>query len=490
MRWQEFQQSAEEAQSQGQLADAERLFRSALEEGKQSNIQTELSQSAQALAYLLAKRSSFTDAESLLFETLNTLENLSPRDNLAMSGVLEAIGTVYLQRKEWYRAAVFLTRSAVLRKASDEPKSARMATLLTKLAAAEVKLGNLDAAEALLRRALKKKENIFGSEHPALIESLYELGSLLGRLQRYNDAEVLLLRALNLVGEPNVKHPLSLDLLKSLAEVYAEMGQPTAAEDLFRKAIAVYQKSNTNTGHEVAKLQARVDKLASATNPSGTNAGAKDQTSVKLDLLLQEFEFLDEQTERDAVRFREVIQDIAEMLEDDGKFVDALRFRRQELDITQTLFGYKHPESVRSLSTLVRTSILLEDLKEAGAYLQEILDIIDLCFGITPEDRLNTYLLLAELARKSKDFTHAENWIFHCVSLLEVSSEKAKHRVLKEVVELQKLIADMDDLSSHTRLTELHHNLAPHQPEKSSPQEKKEFDESLDRVMREHGINP
>jgi tetratricopeptide (TPR) repeat protein len=490
MRWQEFQQSAEEAQSQGQLSDAERLFRSALQEAKINDIQIELSQSAQSLAHLLAKRSAFTEAEGLLFETLNTLENLSPRDNLAMSGVLEAIGTVYLQRKEWYRAAVFLTRAAVLRKASDEAKSARMATLLTKLAAAEVRLGNLDAAETLLRRALKKKENIFGSEHPALIESLYELGALLGRLQRYDDAEVLLLRALNLVGEPNVKHPLSLELLKSLAEVYAEMGQPAASEDLFRRAIAAYQKSNTNTAYEIAKLQARIDKINSASNQSSTSSNTKSGIDTKLDLLLQEFEYLDEVAEKDNVRFREVIQEIAEMLEDSGKYVDALRFRKQEMDITHTLFGYKHPESVRSLSTLVHTNILMEDLKEAGANLQEIMDIQDLCFGITPEDRLNTYLLMAELARRSKDFTHAENWIFHCVSLLEVSSEKAKHRVLKEVVELQKMIANFDDMSSHTRLTELHHNLAPHQQEKATPEEKKEFDESLDRVMREHGINP
>jgi len=487
MGWQQFQQAAEEALAQGQFADAERLFRTFLKECRQD--ETAYAAHAQAtkgLAEMLSKRSAYTEAETVLFETLNTLECASPRDNLAVSIILESIGNVYLLRKEFYRSAIFLSRAAVLRKTTNEAKSASMANLISKLARAEVMLGNLPEAETLMRRALKKKETIFGSEHPVLSESLYDLGDLLRELNRYNDAEVLLLRALNLVGEPNTKNPLSIRILEALAETYTQMGQTSAATDLLNKAIALYSQDKSTSPHELLRLSTRVHQL---TDTAAKDKG-KDTTDDPLEVLLREFEYIEEHEAHNSLRFRELAQQIADMLEERGKYVDALHFRKQEMDLTERLFGYKHPESVRSLSSLVHGNLMIDDLKEAGAYLQEILDIQDYCFGITPEDRLNTYLLLAELARKSEDLSSAENWIVACVALLEVSSEKAKHRLLKEIQALEKLLAERGDSDCANRLNDLKVSLLPHGAELPEKRDGHIIDENMDKVMREHGIIP
>ncbi|HNB21479.1 MAG TPA: tetratricopeptide repeat protein [Candidatus Melainabacteria bacterium] len=486
MAWKQFQQAAEEALALGHLADAERLFRSFFEECKKDeSAHAARAQAAKGLSELLAKRSVYTEAESILFETLNALEGASPRDNLAISSILEALGNVYLLRKEFYRAAVFFSRAAVLRKAAGEVKSASMANLLSKLAKAEVMLGNLSEAETLMRRALKKKEAIFGSEHPTLAESLFDLGDLLKRMERINDSEVLLLRALNLVGEPSAKHPLSISILESLSEVYLQMGQTAAAVDLLNKALILFQQDKTKAPHEILKLTNRINQLKGEAPPDKT----KQNVDAQLDLLMREFEHIEEHDPRQSIRLRELSQQLADMLEERSKYVDALRFRKQEMDLTERLFGYKHPESVRSLSSMVRSNLLMDDLKEAGAYLQEILDIQDYCFGITPEDRLNTYLLLAELARKSGDLSSAENWVVACVPLLEVSTEKAKHRILKEIQAQEKQHTDRGEKDAARRMSELKVSLLPHGAEiekKTSHQ----IDENMDKVMREHGIIP
>jgi tetratricopeptide (TPR) repeat protein len=487
MSWQQFQQAAEEALAQGQTADAERLFRTFLEECKKDeNAHAAHASAAKGLAELLSKRSAFTEAEAILFGILNALECASPRDNLAVSTVLEALGSVYLERKEFYRAAIFLSRSAVLRKASSEAKSASMANLLWKLAKAEVMLGNLSVAETLMRRALKNKETIFGSEHPAHAESLFDLGDLLKKMERYNDAEVLLLRALNLVGEPNTKNPLSISILEGLAEVYAQMGQTSAAIDLLNKALSLFEHNKEKAPHEILKLTARINQLNGKTSADKSKSGHDDQ----LEVLMREFEYIEEFEPRKSIRFRELSLQIADMLEERSKYVDAIRFRKQEMDLTERLFGYKHPESVRSLSSMVRSNLMMDDLKEAGAYLQEILDIQDYCFGITPEDRLNTYLLLAELARKSNDFSSAENWIFVSVPLLEVSSEKAKHRLLKEIQAQEKLYTERAEKDSAKRLNELRLSLLPHGTDVAERKGNHVIDENMDKVMREHGIIP
>lgn len=487
MGWQQFQQAADEALAQGQFADAERLYRTFLKECRQDETAyTAHAHAAKGLADMLSRRSAFTEAETVLFETLNHLECASPRDNLAVSNILESIGSVYLLRKEFYRSAIFLSRAAVLRKSTSEAKSASMANLISKLARAEVMLGNLPEAETLMRKALKKKETIFGSEHPVLAESLFDLGDLLREMNRYNDAEVLLLRALNLVGEPSIKNPLSISILEALAEAYAQMGQTSAATDLLKKAVALYGQENSDSSHESMRLQARIDQL------SGSAAAdkAKSKADDRLEVLLREFEYLEEFDTHNSLRFRELSQQIADILEERSKYADALRFRKQEMDLTERLFGVKHPESVRSLSSLVHNNLMIDDLKEAGAYLQEILDIQDYCFGITPEDRLNTYLLLAELARKSSDLSSAENWIFACVSLLEVSSEKAKHRLLKEIQAQEKLHTERGETDSAKRLNDLKVSLLPHGTEFPEKKETHVIDENMDKVMREHGIIP
>lgn len=485
MSWQQFQQAAEEALAQGQLADAERLFRTFLEECKKDeSAHAAHANAAKGLAELLAKRSAFTEAEAILFGILNSLECASPRDNLAVSTILEALGTVYLLRKEFYRAAIFLSRAAVLRKATSEVKSASMANLLAKLAKAEVMLGNLPVAETLMRRALKKKETIFGSEHPTHAEALFDLGDLLKQMERYNDAEVLLLRALNLVGEPNTKNPLSISILETLAEVYAQMGQTPAAIDLLTKALALFEQDKEKAPHENLKLIARINQL------KGSASTAKNAQDDELEILIREFEYIEEFDPRSSIRFWELSQKIADLLEERSKYSDALRFRKQEMDLTERLFGYKHPESVRSLSSMVRSNLMMDDLKEAGAYLQEILDIQDLCFGITPEDRLNTHLLLAELARKSDDLSSAENWVFNSVNLLEVSSEKAKHRLVKEIQAQEKLHAERGETDCVKRLGELKTSLMPHGNDVAEKKGNHVIDENMDKVMREHGIIP
>lgn len=486
MSWQQFQQAAEEALAQGQTADAERLFRSFFEECKKDETaHAARAQAAKGLSELLAKRSAYTEAESILFETLNALECASPRDNLAISAILEALGSVYLLRKEFYRAATFFSRAAVLRKAAGEVKSASMANLLAKLAKAEVMLGNLPEAETLMRRALKKKEAIFGSEHPTLAESLFDLGDLLKRMERYNDAEVLLLRALNLVGEPSIKNPLSILILEALAEVYSQMGQTPAAVDLLNKALTLFEQDKSKAPHEVLKLTNRISQLKGA----AATDKAKQTGDEHLELLIREFEHIEEHDPRKSIRLRELSQQIADILEERCKYVDALRFRKQEMDLTERLFGYSHPESVRSLSSMVRNNLEVDDLKEAGAYLQEILDIQDYCFGITPEDRLNTYLLLAELARKSGDLPHAENWVVVSVPLLEVSTEKAKHRLLKEMQAQEKLYTERNDKDAAKRMSELKTSLLPHGAEIDKTNAHV-IDDNMDKVMREHGIIP
>jgi hypothetical protein len=249
--------------------------------------------------------------------------------------------------------------------------------------------------------------------------------------------------------------------------------------------LTLFEQNKSKAPHEVLKLTNRISQLKGA----AATDKAKQTDDEHLEMLIREFEHIEEHDPRKSIRLRELSQQIADILEERCKYVDALRFRKQEMDLTERLFGYSHPESVRSLSSMVRNNLEVDDLKEAGAYLQEILDIQDYCFGITPEDRLNTYLLLAELARKSGDLPHAENWVVVSVPLLEVSTEKAKHRLLKEMQAQEKLYTERNEKDAAKRMRELKTSLLPHGAEIDKTNAHV-IDDNMDKVMREHGIIP
>jgi serine/threonine protein kinase len=92
-------------------------------------------------------------------------------------------------------------------------------------------LGLYKKAEPQLRRALELRQQHLGNEHPDTLQSVNELGAMLGGASRWQEAEPLLRQGLS-AARPNlgVEHPTTLELLHNHAWVLANLGQVSEAE--------------------------------------------------------------------------------------------------------------------------------------------------------------------------------------------------------------------------------------------------------------------
>src|SRR4029077_19257987 len=110
------------------------------------------------------------------------------------------------------------------------------------LASSEFRLGWLDDAETLFRRALTVREGEVGATHHAKLASCNGLAAVLEAKRRFSEAEELFRRAL--VGRESLfgaRHPATLGSLSNLAALLEQTGRYQEAADCYERAIKGFE---------------------------------------------------------------------------------------------------------------------------------------------------------------------------------------------------------------------------------------------------------
>jgi tetratricopeptide (TPR) repeat protein len=140
--------------------------------------------------------------------------------------------------------------------ARDGASSPRLLPLLDRLAAAEFRDGDLAAALASRRRALKLAVAAFGTEAPATAEATAALALLQIERQRYLDAEGLLIVARRRLGDTT---PASIPVLSGLARIALARGDPARARPLAERAVALMTAQREPRSAEPLRVLGAVD---------------------------------------------------------------------------------------------------------------------------------------------------------------------------------------------------------------------------------------
>ncbi|MBI2927181.1 MAG: serine/threonine protein kinase [Verrucomicrobia bacterium] len=169
-------------------------------------------------------------------------------------------------------------------------------------------------AEAMHRRALSLRKKLFGSEHPAVAESLVSVAYSLFRQGNYTEAEALHREALamnrKLLGEENLAVAGSL---AGLGRALGAQGKVAEAETLIHEALAIYKKLLGDEHPEVASL----------------------------------------------------LDDLVRWLHQQGKLVEAESLERETLAMQRRLFGQEHPDI--AVSRILLSGILGDQGRLADA---------------------------------------------------------------------------------------------------------------------------
>jgi serine/threonine-protein kinase len=151
-----------------------------------------------------------------------------------------------------------LTARDLLRRGADRAERlgaqpATQAQMFDVVGMAYLRLGDHDAAERYLTRALALRRRVLGDEHQATAESMFHLAGLYGRRGRYARADSLYRDALavqqRLLGSD---HPHVARTLSGLGLLRQQRGDYVAGERLAREALAIRRANLGPTHPDVA----------------------------------------------------------------------------------------------------------------------------------------------------------------------------------------------------------------------------------------------
>ncbi len=104
--------------------------------------------------------------------------------------------------------------------------------------------GDYAGAEPLYRRVLALWEGAYGPESRELSSTLYNLGTLLGRMEKYEEAELLLHRELNIcIAFAGDSDPETVNSMNNLAEVLQSRGDIVGMCEMRHRQLEVLNAS-------------------------------------------------------------------------------------------------------------------------------------------------------------------------------------------------------------------------------------------------------
>lgn len=164
-------------------------------------------------------------------------------DPLQRASSLSSLGQLKYQQKDYQGAEECFRQSLELREAALGSDHPTVISGINNLAALFVARGALDEAEPLLQRAMAVTVKRVESTQAELAVNLNNLVRLYVKRGDYARAEPLVVRLLALKRPMGPEHPDVAAVLVTLAKLRQSMGQSDAAERLWRRVLAVRQRT-------------------------------------------------------------------------------------------------------------------------------------------------------------------------------------------------------------------------------------------------------
>jgi len=201
-------------------------------------------------------------------------------DPLQLASSLSNLAQLKYQQKAHLVAEDLFRRALAIREQTLGADDKSVITSINNLAALYVSRGALDDAEPLLKRATAASAKRVESSQGDLAVNLNNLARLYFKRGDYAQAEPLLLQLLTLKRPMGPEHPEVATVLGSLAKVRQALGKVDAAERIWRRVLAVRER--TLPASDPAILQAQ-EGLADALVAQGKLAPAYDLRERVLD---------------------------------------------------------------------------------------------------------------------------------------------------------------------------------------------------------------
>ncbi len=252
------------------------------------------------------------------------------------SYLLNKIG-LYLRNKAEYELAGEVFQRALNILELYEVKDGNMAAVLDNLGGLYRDQGKNQAAESLYKQALEIRENVLGSNHPAVGITLNNLAGLYRAQGKYEIAEPLYKRDLE-ISEKELG-PNHLDVaptLNNLAGLYEYQGKYEDAEPLYERALKI---SGKELGPNHPDVATTLNNLAGLYYAQGKYEDAEP-------LYERALEIREKVLGPNHPSVATTLNNLAVLYEDQGEYETAVLLFKRAIDICEKALGTDHPKVI------------------------------------------------------------------------------------------------------------------------------------------------
>lgn len=183
------------------------------------------------------------EAEKAVAAALRVVEERRGTPDFETAGALNGLGALLYSAGDIGRAADLFERSRAAYSRLLHGDDPRLATVLFNLAAVQTGQGRYAEAEALYHRAAAIREKTLGPGDPLMAEVWNGIGVLHLKQKRFSDAARWLEKAISLWEKSAAWEAYAAVALSNLALVRRAEGAAAEAESLYRRALALEEKT-------------------------------------------------------------------------------------------------------------------------------------------------------------------------------------------------------------------------------------------------------
>lgn len=341
--------------SQGNLADAESLYKRALAIAEKTlgPNHPDTARGLNNLATLFQTQAKYEQAESLLKRALEISEKSLGKSSPEIASHLNNLSVLYQAQGKYSLAEPLLQRALTINEKSLGSTDADLACTLNNLAELNFSRGNYEEAEYLYKKALDINERTSG---PNLSASLCNLAKLYERQAKFEEAETMLKRALSIAESTfGENHPDVALNLNNLAALYQDQSKFDQAEPLLERALSINEELFGSDHPDVAANLNNLAMLYMSQNKY-TESEACFQRAIAIH---------EKMLGPDHHLVAGNLDNLAGLYIKLGRYGESELLSKRALEIHENAFGPKHGTVAASLVQLANIYRLQEKYREA-----------------------------------------------------------------------------------------------------------------------------
>jgi eukaryotic-like serine/threonine-protein kinase len=214
--------------------------------------------------------------EGYLLQALAIDEQVLGYDHPSVAVLLNQLAATRRELDDEIGSITHLERALLILRlqAGDDAQNPAIASVLSGLGSAHLRLGNFDAAEPHFEQAVAMQEQVLGPTSRELAVDLVQLATVRLAQSRPEDAEILLLRALQIfTGLLADDHPVIGNALKYLAEMHRQRGRLEESLAAGQRSLAIMSQAAGPDAPAVVELARWVSTLEVGTEPLALSVG-------------------------------------------------------------------------------------------------------------------------------------------------------------------------------------------------------------------------